>query len=93
MEQYLTQLKRLKDYDERLAQERAARAYQEQERARLQVELFRKVMRNSAGILVVMISSWVNCDAGYKCSRMSEACPRSCMRLLPSHVGDMRTSF
>lgn len=40
MEQYLNQLKRLKDFDEMLAKERAARAFQEQERARLQVKSF-----------------------------------------------------
>lgn len=37
-EQYLGLLRQLKDYDEMLTQELAAKAYQEQERQRLEVE-------------------------------------------------------
>ena len=37
-EQYLGLLKQLKDYDEKLTQELAAKAYQEQERQRLEVQ-------------------------------------------------------
>ena len=38
-EQYLGLLRQLKDYDEKLTQELAAKAYQEQERQRLEVQL------------------------------------------------------
>ena len=37
-EQHLGQLRQLKDYDEKLTQELAANAYQEQERRRLEVQ-------------------------------------------------------
>ena len=39
MDLFRAQLKTFKDYDERLAKEKAARAYQAQEIARLQVRL------------------------------------------------------
>ena len=39
MDLFRAHLKSLKDYDERLAKEKAARAYQAQETARLQVKL------------------------------------------------------
>ena len=38
-EQYFRLLRQLKDYDEKLTQELAAKAYQEQEKQRLQVQL------------------------------------------------------
>ena len=38
-EQYLSQLQLLKDYDERLTEELAARAFQEQEKQKLEVIL------------------------------------------------------
>jgi len=37
-EQYLGLLRQLKDYDEKLTQELAAKAYQEQEKQRLEVQ-------------------------------------------------------
>ena len=37
-EQYLGLLRQLKDYDEKLTQELAAKAYQDQERQRLKVQ-------------------------------------------------------
>ena len=37
-EQYLALLKQLKDYDEKLTQELVAKAYQEQEKQRLEVQ-------------------------------------------------------
>ena len=38
-EQYLGLLRQLKDYDEKLTQELAAKAYQEQEKHKLEVQL------------------------------------------------------
>lgn len=37
-EQYLGMLRQLKDYDEKLTQELAAKAYQEQEKQKLEVQ-------------------------------------------------------
>ena len=50
MQQYLGVLRQLKDFDENLSREIAAKAYQEQERIRLEVGMLNFIICNSEKI-------------------------------------------
>ena len=54
-EQYLGLLGQLKDYDEVLTQELAAKAYQEQERQRLEVSFFSPTSISFSIIIIIII--------------------------------------
>lgn len=47
MQRYLGVLRQLKDFDENLTREIAARAYQEQERVKLEVHVFNALTKNN----------------------------------------------
>ena len=47
MQRYLGVLRQLKDFDENLTREIAARAYQEQERVKLEVNVFNALTKNN----------------------------------------------